>query len=66
MKPDFDFPRRAKLRELLQSDNNYKLQSVSLCHQKDSEALYGIRLNYNCGHSSELIRTSHNKDSVPI
>ena len=55
---DFDFPKRAKLRELLQLDDEIKLQSIDLLHKSHYEALFGIRLNFTNGVSSELGRTS--------
>lgn len=64
-KMDFDFPQRAKLRELLTRGDNFKLISIDLCHKKNSEALFGIRLNYTENHTSEFIRTPHYKTAEP-
>jgi len=66
LKMDFDFPKRAKIREILQSGMNMKLVSVDLCHKPRYEALFGIRLNFSNGVSSELVKTPHFATAEPI
>ena len=60
-KLDYDFPKRAKLRELLQLDAEIKLESIDLLHKSHYEALFGIRLNFTNGISTELTKTSYFK-----
>jgi len=64
-KLDFDFPKRAKLRELLQLDGEIKLDSIDLMHKSHYEALFGIRLNFTNGISTELAQTSYFKNDKP-
>ena len=62
---DYDFPKRAKLRELLQLDAEIKLESIDLLHKSHYEALFGIRLNFTNGISTELTKTSYFKHDQP-
>lgn len=64
-KLDFDFPKRAKLRELLQLDGEIKLASIDLLHKKSYDALFGMRLNFTNGYSTELVRTTFGKSDEP-
>ena len=64
-KLDYDFPKRAKLRELLQLDAEIKLESIDLLHKSHYEALFGIRLNFTNGISTELTKTSYFKHDQP-
>ena len=56
-KLDYDFPKRPKLKEMLSMENIARLESIDLCHKSSYDALYGLRLNFTNGVSSELIKT---------
>ena len=62
---DVDFPKRAKLREMLQQDGEIKLSSIDLYHKSHYEALYGIRLNFTNGVSSDLAQTTYFSSDKP-
>lgn len=62
---DYEFPKRAKLKEILGLGNAIKLESIDVCHKSSYDALYGLRLNFTDGISTDLIKTqSYKKDSA--
>ena len=50
---------------MLNIDAEIKLCSIDLCHKPHYEALYGIRLNFTNGVSSDLAQTTHFKSDTP-
>ena len=54
---DYDFPKRPKLKEMLSMENIVRLESIDLCHKSSYDGLYGLRLNFTDGVSSDLIKT---------
>ena len=54
---DYEFPKRAKIKELLNLEKIIKLESIDLCHKSSYDALYGLKLNFTDGVSTELIKT---------
>ena len=54
---DYEFPKRAKIKELLNMEKFIRLESIDLCHKSSYDALYGLRLNFTGGVSTDLIKT---------
>lgn len=45
--------------------NNIRLESIDLCHKSSYDALYGLRLNFTDGVSTELIKTAAYRKDPP-
>lgn len=53
------------MKELLNMANNIRLESIDLCHKSSYDALYGLRLNFTDGVSTELIKTAAYRKDPP-
>ena len=62
---DYEFPKRAKVKELLNTEKIIRLESIDICHKSSYDALYGLRLNFTNGVSTELIKTQAYRKDPP-
>ena len=64
---DYEFPKKAKIKELLNTEKNIRLESIDICHKSSYDGLFGLRLNFTDGVSTELIKTqAYRKDPPKI
>ena len=60
---DYEFPLKPMVKELLNKDSVIRLESVDVCHKSSYDGLYGLRLNFSSGVSTDLIKTqAYRKD----